>query len=60
MLEECLELDEGLKELIRKNASKNELLTYARKQGFLTMFELGLKKAKSGIISLNELMRVVG
>ncbi|EAH8337947.1 type II/IV secretion system protein [Campylobacter upsaliensis] len=60
LLEECLELDEGLKELIRKNASKNELLTYARKQGFLTMFELGLKKAKSGIISLNELMRVVG
>ncbi|MBS4313524.1 GspE/PulE family protein [Campylobacter vulpis] len=60
LLSECLELDEDLKELIRKNASKNELLTYAKKRGFLTMYELGLEKARLGIISIEELMRVVG
>ncbi|MBS4241755.1 GspE/PulE family protein [Campylobacter vulpis] len=60
LLSECLELDEDLKELIRKNASKNELLIYAKKRGFLTMYELGLEKARLGIISIEELMRVVG
>ncbi|WP_416346690.1 GspE/PulE family protein [Campylobacter helveticus] len=60
LISECLELDEGLKELVRKNASKNELLNHAKTRGFLNMFELGLEKARLGIISIDELMRVVG
>lgn len=57
---EFLELDEGLRELIRTKADKMQILAQARKNGFQTMLECGLEKARKGRISLEELLRVVG
>ncbi|TKX30238.1 type II/IV secretion system protein [Campylobacter sp. MIT 12-5580] len=56
---EFLFIDTNLAEMIRENKSKNELLAYARKQGFKTMFELGLAKVRLGVTSLQELLRVL-
>lgn len=60
LVSEFLELDEYLKELIRMRADKMQILTQARKNGFQTMLECGLEKAREGLISLDELLRVVG
>ncbi|MCH5336313.1 MAG: type II/IV secretion system protein [Campylobacter sp.] len=56
---EFLVIDENLKELIRENAGKKRILEYARKQGFKTMLECGLQKAKDGVTSIEELRRVL-
>lgn len=58
LLGEFLSIDENLSELIRQNASKNEILKQAK--GFQSMFELGLQKARQGITSVDELLRVLG
>lgn len=59
LVAEFLFIDEKLSALIRNNAPSNELLTYARKQGFKTMLEFGLEKARQGITSIDELLRVL-
>lgn len=58
LVAECLEIDEEMSELIRQNSSKKELKIAARKKGFKSMFELGLEKARAGLISLDEILRV--
>lgn len=57
---EFLVIDEHLKELIRENSSKKKILEHAKKQGFKTMLECGLKKARDGLTSVEELLRVLG
>lgn len=59
LLEEFLLIDEELATLIRLNANKQEFLEQARKKGFETMLELGIKKAKMGLTSIEELLRVL-
>lgn len=59
LIEECLFIDENLSELIRSEASRKNMQEYVRENGFETMFELGLKKARDGITSLEEILRVV-
>ena len=59
VVSEFLFVDEMVAELIRTNAKPSEILSYLRKKGFKTMFELGLQKAKDGITSIDELLRVL-
>lgn len=47
-----------LQELIPENPSTNDVLKLARKQGFKTFFEDGLDKVKSGLTTLEELLRI--
>ena len=59
VVSEFLFVDENIAELIRTNAKASEILTYARKNGFQTMFEVGLQKARAGKTSVDELYRVM-
>lgn len=59
VVSEFLFIDENIANLIRTNAKPSEILTIARKNGFKTMFEVGLQKAKEGITSIDELFRVM-
>lgn len=59
LVEELLYIDENLSELIRGKATKLEILNYAKTQGFETMLDRGLQKAKEGKTSLDELIRVL-
>ena len=55
---ETLEITEEISELILKNASRSELLKQAKKQGILSIVEDGFIKAKNGITTIEEIMRV--
>ncbi|MCG2700766.1 Flp pilus assembly complex ATPase component TadA [Candidatus Parcubacteria bacterium] len=55
---ETLEITEEISELILKNASRSELLKQAKKQGMLSIVEDGFIKAKNGITTIEEIMRV--
>jgi len=55
---EVLKIESGLRELINKNASNDEILKYAKSKGFKTMYESGLEMAEKGITSLEEVLRV--
>ena len=59
MVSEFLFIDKNIAELIRTNAKASEILAYAQKNGFKSMFEVGLQKAKAGITSIDELFRVM-
>lgn len=59
LIEECLFIDENLSELIRGEASKKKMQDYLTQKHFKSMFELGLDKAKAGITSLEEILRVI-
>lgn len=59
MVSEFLFIDEEIAELIRTNAKTSEILSYARKKGFKTMFEAGLQRAREGKTSIDELLRVI-
>lgn len=59
VVSEFLFIDKTIAELIRTNAKASEILAYAQKNGFKSMFEVGLQKAKAGITSIDELFRVM-
>lgn len=59
LIAECLEINEDLACAIRENQDKKTLMELAKKHGFESMFEQGLKKAKEGLTSIDELLRVV-
>ncbi|MDX2323936.1 type II/IV secretion system protein [Campylobacter hepaticus] len=59
LIAECLSIDEELSCAIRENKDKKTLIELAKKQGFTSMFEQGLQKAKEGITSIDELFRLV-
>ena len=59
MVSEFMFIDEEIAELIRTNAKTSEILSYARKKGFKTMFEVGLQRAREGKTSIDELLRVI-
>lgn len=49
---------DGMRKLVSANATKEEMLAEARKDGFVTMFEDALMKALEGKTSLDEVFRV--
>jgi type IV pilus assembly protein PilB len=55
---EILENDEEISSLIVKNSPASEINKLALKKGMLTMVEDGFIKAKSGITTIEEVMRV--
>jgi len=57
---ELVKMDDALSEAILKNASLQQLLKTARQQGFMTLMEDGILKARSGATTLSEVFRVCG
>ena len=57
-LYEIMEIDEGMIKLINQKADANQIKEYARKNGMLIMFEDGLIKAKLGLTTISEILRV--
>ena len=58
MICEVLNISEELSSLIAKGASKEELLTQAKKEGFIPIYHNGLQKAIDGITSIEEVLKV--
>ena len=55
---EVLKIDSTIRELINKNASIDAIREYAMANDFRTMYQSGLALAKTGITTLEEIMRV--
>lgn len=55
---EVLEITHAISNLILKNAPVNEIKEEAEKQGMFSIVEDGIIKAKSGITTIEEIMRV--
>ena len=55
---EVLEVSPAIQKLIMQKASSKELLEQAIKEGMLTLIEDGFIKAKSGITTIEEVLRV--
>ena len=55
---EVLEINEEISTLIQKNAKTDKLLEAVEKQGMITILEDGFIKAKNGITTLEEILRV--
>ncbi|MDO8592158.1 MAG: GspE/PulE family protein [bacterium] len=55
---EALEVTDEMSELILKKASPSELIKQTERQDMLTMVEDGFIKAKNGITTIEEIMRV--
>ncbi len=57
---ECLEVDDSIRELIINKASSDQIKNFAiNKKGFKTLRDDALKKCLEGIVSLEEMVRVV-
>jgi len=57
---EVARMDDALSEAVLKNASLQQLHQVARKQGYITLLEDGIFKARNGVTSLTEVLRVCG
>lgn len=57
---EVAKMNETLSEAIMKNASLQQLVNTARDQGFMTLLEDGILKARSGVTTIDEVIRVCG
>lgn len=55
---EFIALEQNLRDLILKHPSTQEIQALARKNGSRSMFEDGLEKVKSGLTTIDELLRV--
>ncbi len=58
MISEVLTVSDELSRMIAKNASKEQLTEQAMKEGFVTMFEDGIKKSLTGVTTVSEIFRV--
>ena len=58
MIAEVLTIGETISRMIARNASKEELTEQAYKEGFISMFEDGIKKAMEGRTTVDEVYRV--
>ncbi len=58
-IHEVLTIDTGLRELITKNATMEELREYAKKSGMIFMDENVRIKIKEGVTSVDEYMRTI-
>ena len=57
---EAVKMDNPLSEAVLAGASLQKLLGVARKQGFITLLEDGILKARTGVTTLSEVFRVCG
>lgn len=57
---EAVKMDEAISDAILKNASLQQLQKVARKQGFISLVEDGILKARNGSTTLSEVFRVCG
>ena len=57
---EVVKMDGPMTESILKGASLTQLVDVAREQGFITLFEDGMLKARQGVTSMSEVFRVCG
>ncbi|MEM9168732.1 MAG: GspE/PulE family protein [Pseudomonadota bacterium] len=57
-LAEVVEIDNPMRRAITEEAPADELLKICREQGFLTLFEDGILKARGGLTTLAEVLRV--
>ena len=57
---EAVKMDNPLSEAVLAGASLQKLLDVARKQGFITLLEDGILKARTGVTTLSEVFRVCG
>jgi type II secretory ATPase GspE/PulE/Tfp pilus assembly ATPase PilB-like protein len=55
---EIMEIDEELTKMINAHGNANDIRAYARAHGMITMLEDGLIKAKQGVTTINEVLRV--
>ena len=55
---EILEMDDELIKKVNEHANATDIKNQARSKGMLTMSEDGLIKAKLGITSISEILRV--
>jgi type II secretory ATPase GspE/PulE/Tfp pilus assembly ATPase PilB-like protein len=55
---EILKMDAAIDELVARRATAREILTAARAKGFKTLAEDGIRVVRSGVTSVDELMRV--
>ncbi len=55
---EVLEVNKDIEELIVQRKSSTDILLKARENGMLFLFDDGLEKAKSGMTTLEELLRI--
>ncbi|ADR18319.1 GspE/PulE family protein [Calditerrivibrio nitroreducens] len=55
---EVLKIDGAIKQMITKGKSVEEIRSYALKNGFKSMFDGGFEIVKSGITTIEELLRV--
>lgn len=55
---EILEMDEELIKMINAHGTADDIKKYAREKGMITMLEDGLIKAKMGITTISEVLRV--
>ena len=58
-IHEVLTVDTGLRELITKNATTEELRAYAKKEGMIFMDDNVRIKIKEGVTSIDEYMRTI-
>ncbi len=58
-IHEVLEVTDAVREAITKKASATELRKIAIKEGMTTILEDGINKAKEGVTSLEEVLRVI-
>lgn len=56
---EFLKISQELQDIIPSRPSTNDIFKLAREQGFKTLFEDGVEKVKSGLTTIEELLRVV-
>ncbi len=56
---EILKIDASIDEMIARRATAREILTAARGSGFRTLADDGVRLVRSGVTSIEELMRVV-
>ena len=55
---EVLDIDDGLEELINNRATAQKIHEYAITKGMVTMLQDGIIKAKQGITTIEEILRV--
>ncbi|MBV8502057.1 MAG: Flp pilus assembly complex ATPase component TadA [Paucibacter sp.] len=57
---ELVEVDAAIQEAVTRRAPAHEMLALARQQGFRSLREDGLLKARRGLSSVDEILRVTG
>ncbi len=57
---EIFPIDSALKRLILQRATEEELKTWAKERGYLSLFQDGLRKVAQGLTTFEEVLRVSG